>query len=423
MPLTTYEIPIHFIRTTDSAETQRIEDGTLFFHPRTLREILLKDTRISQIEIETAHPGDSIRILPVKDVIAPRAKRDGSIFPGTVNPITPVGRGETVSLEGCAIVTTGPIVGFQEGIIDMQGPLTEYSPFGSLQLIVLDITPAVGITPHEHEEAVRLAGLKAACEIGRIGLDAMQKPTRQIDFKAKDDSLPAIVYIDLCMAQGLLHDTYYYGGKLADMTPIPIHPASLYDGALVSGNCVSPGSKTTTYHHQNNAILKELARESESRFQLAGMILSPLKTRLADKRRNAMLVSEIAVSFGAQGAVISQEGFGNPTTDLMMICENLEKAGIKTVLISNEDAGTDGFSESLPDSTPYADAIISTGNSNQRIILPPMERIIGNLSSIESITGGFHGSILPDGSLEIEIHGIMGSHNLQGMTKLGARTV
>jgi len=91
-------------------------------------------------------------------------------------------------------------------------------------------------------------------------------------------------------------------------------------------------------------------------------------------------------------------------------------------LISNEDAGVDGKSESLPDGSDKADAIVSTGNSNATIDLPPMDKIIGRLAELERVTGGCAGCIKDDGSLTIEIHGILSSHNLQGWGKLSAVT-
>lgn len=411
------------IQIAEEGHTQGIFDHILYVHPESVKEALMKDPRIEDVQIDIARPGDSVRILPVKDVIAPRAKRgNGSIFPGLIDPIQKVSEDATIVLENCAVVTTGPIVGFQEGIIDMSGPAAEYSPFSQLNLLVLEIRPVPGLTTHEHEEVVRLAGIAAAHHIGRLGLDATVDRTNVYELSPTPD-LPNIVYVDLCMAQGLLHDTYYYGGNMQTQSPMLIDPFSLFDGALVSGNCVSPGSKTTTYHHQNNAVIRELLVEHGTRFNFRAMILSPLKTRLKDKERSAMLVAQLARFVAADGVIVSQEGFGNPTTDLMMITEQLEKSGIKTVILSNEDAGTDGFSESLPDSTPYADAIVSTGNSNARLLLPPMERTIGDIYAVEKITGGFHGSILPDGGLDVEVHGIMGSHNLQGMTHLRARSV
>ena len=81
------------------------------------------------------------------------------------------------------------------------------------------------------------------------------------------------------------------------------------------------------------------------------------------------------------------------------------------------------MSESLPDSVTEANAIVSTGNSNATIMLPKMDKVIGKLSEIARVTGGNVDSIQSDGRLLVEIHGIMGSHNLQGNTKLSAITI
>ena len=151
--------------------------------------------------------------------------------------------------------------------------------------------------------------------------------------------------------------------------------------------------------------------------------LLKVKNSLNEKYRNCMLSVKNIEMLGAEGVIISQEGFGNPTTDLMVVCQSLEKRNIKTVIITNEDAGIDGMSESLPDSVTEAKAIISTGNSNATIMLPKMERVIGHLKDIEKTTGGNVDSIQEDGRLLVEIHGIMGSHNLQGNTYLSATTI
>ena len=69
-------------------------------------------------------------------------------------------------LKGCAVVTTGKIVGFQEGIIDMTGPGAEYTPFSKTNNVVLVCEPKEGLKQHDHERAVRIAGFKAAAYLG-----------------------------------------------------------------------------------------------------------------------------------------------------------------------------------------------------------------------------------------------------------------
>lgn len=417
------------IRDVKFGEKTLVDNGVLYVNKEQIVTLLKEDERVKTVAVDIARPGESVRIIPVKDVIEPRAKLEGEAFPGIDGAITEVGFGITYVLQGSAVVTTGPIVGFQEGIIDMSGPLAEYTPFAHLNNIVINIEKADGVLPHEHEETVRKAGVKAAHFIAKQALSYEAYETEKLVWDSiskkieRYPDLPKVVYVYFCMSQGLLHDTYFYGKDSKKMTPSLVSPLEVMDGAIVSGNCVSPGSKTTTYHHQNNAVIRECFKRDGKEINFVGVILNPLMTTLDDKFRNSALTPRIAEMLGADGAVISQEGFGNPTTDLMMVCRGLEKKGIKTVIISNEDAGVDGKSEPLPDGTIEADAIISTGNSNATIRIPKMDRVIGDLKTIERVTGGFVGSIQSDESLIIEIHGIMGSHNLQGFGKLSAVTV
>ena len=425
MELTLKKINIRNIVFSDQTT---VTAHTLYVEAEAVKRIIVEDPRIKDVQIDIARPGESVRIIPVKDVIEPRAKADGGGFPGVVGPMEGAGEGVTTALKNCAVVTTGPIVGFQEGIIDMSGPLTAYSPFSHLNNLVIHITKQDQVEPHEHEAAVREAGIKAAHFLAAECIACEADETETVEWDAISDkmkkhmNLPKIVYVYPCMSQGLLHDTYFYGLDSKRIIPTWISPLDVLDGALVSGNCVSPGSKTTTWHHQNNAVLSECFRRDGKEINFIGVVLTPMKITLAEKVRNALLTAKMVQMHGADGVIQSQEGFGNPTTDLMMICKQLENRGIKTVLISNEDAGVDGKSESLPDGTPEADAMVSTGNSNATILLPPVERTLGDPGAVVRITGGFSGSIQPDGGLLIEVHGIMGSHNLQGSGKLSAVT-
>lgn len=426
-----YELRSVAIRDVRFGKEQGVCDGVLTVDPEVLTQLVLEDRRVQSVRFDLAKPGESCRILPVKDVIEPRAKLEGGeAFPGLFREtMEAVGTGITYVLKGCAVTSTGPIVGFQEGLIDMSGPGAQYSIFSQLNHIVMHIVKAEGVDPHDHEETVRLAGIKVAHAIGKLALTCDEYESEVYDWPpigqryAMYPELPKVVYVCNCMAQGLLHDTYFYGRDCKALVPAILSPLEFMDGAVVSGNCVSPGSKTTTYHHLNNAVIKSLLARHGKELNFLGVVLDPLMVTLKEKYRNTMLTVQAVQSLGAEGAIISQEGFGNPTTDLMQTCQGLEQAGIKTVIITNEDAGVDGMSESLPDSVQEANAIVSTGNSNATILLPKMERVLGELPDIVRTTGGNVDSIKEDGSLLVEIHGIMGSHNLQGNTLLSATTI
>ncbi|WP_312812787.1 glycine/sarcosine/betaine reductase component B subunit [Sedimentibacter sp.] len=411
-------------------QENKIENDILNLNKGSLSDLIKEDKRIKEVDFDIAKPGQSVRILPVKDVIEPRAKLSGEIFPGVFKDhMEEAGSGITYVLDGCAVVTTGPIVGFQEGLIDMSGPAADYSIFSRLLNIVMIITKQDYVDPHDHEETVRLAGIKLAKFIGEIGLNYNNYESVSHEWKSVGEKfgeypeLPKVAYVYNCMSQGLLHDTYFYGRDTKHIAPCLLSPLEVMDGAVISGNCVSPGSKTTTYHHLNNAVIKELLNKHGKELNFMGIVLNPLMVTLKEKYRNCMLAVKNVDMLGVEGVIISQEGFGNPTTDLMVVCQSLENRGIKTVIITNEDAGIDGMSESLPDSVTEAKAIVSTGNSNATIMLPKVEKIIGNLKEIEKTTGGNVDSIQEDGRLLVEIHGIMGSHNLQGNTYLSATTI
>lgn len=65
--------------------------------------------------------------------------------------------------------------------------------------------------------------------------------------------------------------------------------------------------------------------------------------------------------------------------------------------------------------------MVSVGNANAVVGLPPMDRIVGDLRSAEVIAGGFVGSVAADGALSVEIQAIMGSTCQLGLGKLAAQ--
>lgn len=121
------------------------------------------------------------------------------------------------------------------------------------------------------------------------------------------------------------------------------------------------------------------------------------------------------------GVIISQEGFGNPDTDLIMNCKKIEAKNIKTVIITDEYAGRDGASQSLADADKAADAVVTGGNANEVIVLPPMEKVIGSLAYADIIAGGFDGSLAADGTITVEIQAITGATNEIGFNKMSAK--
>jgi glycine reductase len=418
------ELGIIKIEEVQFGDHTSIQDTTLVINKQELVDLILQDDRLAEADVELAGPGEEVRIIPVKDVFEPRVKvyGTGELFPGIIGRMGTVGSGRTNVLRGAAVVTVGRIVGFQEGLIDMAGPGAEYTPFSQTNNVVLIIQPVEGITQYAHEEALRLAGLKSAAYLGQAGKDIVPEEVEVYDLTAVSDaSLPRVAYVHPLLSQGLLHDTYLYGVDVKNILPTLIHPNEIMDGAITSGNCVSACDKHTTYHHMNNPVINELYKRHGKDLNFIGVIITNLKVTLADKQRSSDYASNLAKLLGAEGVIITKEGFGNPDADVMMLCRKMEDYGIRTVLISDEFAGRDGASQSLADTVPQADALVSAGNANQVITLAPMKRIIGDLKPVEVIAGGFGGCLAADGGVDIEIQAIIGATCQLGFNKLTAQ--
>jgi len=419
------------IKITDvqPGEVTKVEKGTLYVNKQELIDLALEDDRIKDVKIEFARPGESVRIAPVKDVIEPRVKVSGSgaMFPGMINKVKTVGSGRTHALVGANVVTCGKIVGFQEGIIDMSGPTAKYTPFSQTCNVCVVIEPADNLETHDYEQAARLAGLKISALVGEAGKDV--EPDEIVTYETKPlteqiaqyPDLPKVGYIHMLQSQGLLHDTFYYGVDAKQMVPTFMYPTEIMDGAITSGNCVAPCDKVTTFHHLNNPVIEDLYKRHGKDLNFIGVILTNENVFLADKERSSDMVGKFVEFLGLDGVIITEEGYGNPDTDLMMNCKKSTDAGAKVVLITDEFPGRDGKSQSLADAVVEADTLVSCGNGNVIVEFPPMEKIIGTLDYVETMIGGYEGSLREDGSIEAEIQIIIASTIANGYNTLTAK--
>ncbi len=425
------KLELGYIDITDIqfAAESKVENGVIYVNKDELRALLLEDENLKSVEFEIARPGESVRIMPVKDVVEPRVKVSGTgnLFPGVISKVEPVGSGRTNVLRGSAIVTTGKIVAFQEGIIDMCGEGAKYTPFAHTNNLVVVCEPIDGLKQHAHEKAVRLAGLKAADYVGKLAknIEAPEVETFEtLNLKEgmeKYPDLPRVVYVQMLQSQGLMHDTYVYGVDAKQSLTTMIYPTETMDGAIISGNCVSACDKNTTYHHLNNPVVAEMFKAHGKTINFVGQIITNENVYLADKQRSSDWSAKLCEFLGVDGAIVSQEGFGNPDTDLIMNCKKIEEKGVKTVIITDEYAGRDGKSQSLADADPRANAVVTGGNANMMIRLEKMDKVIGYPEVADIIAGGFDGSLNADGSIDAELQVITGATNEMGFNKLSAR--
>lgn len=406
-----------------------VKDGVLTVDKEGLIANLKEDERIKDILIDVAKPGEKVRIIPVKDVIEPRVKVYGGNngFPGVTSKQAQCGEGRTHVLYGAAVVTIGDIVGFQEGVVDMWGEGAKWTPFSKTYNLTVDIQVEEGLEPHAHEETVRLAGLRAAEFIGLAGKDLT--PDEILTYEigsffeetAKYPDLPKVVYAEMNITQGLLHDTYIYGVNQSTILPALLHANEELDSAVISGNCVAACDKITTYQHQNNSMIYDLYDQHGKEINFLGVIMVPEHTTLAGKLRASDYTVKLAKMLGADAVVVTEEGYGNPDSDLLMICKKCEKSGIKTILMTDECAGRDGMSQPLADTAVEAVAVVSGGNVSHVVTLLPADRVIGNAAAIAVLAGGWEGSLLEDGTLMCELNAVIGATSEIGFHNVTCR--
>ena len=418
-----------YIKDIQFAAESKIEDGILYVNKEAVEAVALEDEHIKSVSFDIARPGESVRITPVKDVIEPRVKVEGrgGVFPGVINKVDTVGEGKTYALKGMAVVTAGKIVGFQEGIIDMTGPGADYTPFSKTLNLVMVCEPIDNIKQHEYEKAVRFAGFRVATYIGELARDLTPDETKVYETctikegMEKYPDLPRVAYVQMLQSQGLLHDTYVYGVDAKKIVPTILSPTEIMDGAIVSGNCVSACDKNPTYVHLNNPVVHDLFEQHGKTLNFVCQIITNENVYLADKQRSSDWTAKLCKMLDLDGVIVSQEGFGNPDTDLIMNCKKIEAEGVKTVIITDEYAGRDGKSQSLADADQAADAVVTGGNANQVVILPKLDKVIGTLDYVTKIAGASEETLREDGSLEVELQVLTGATNETGFNKLSAR--
>jgi len=379
-------LEIGSFRVTDvhPGATTALSHGVLTLDREGLAAHLLEDSRLSQAAIEIARPGDSTRIIHVLDAVEPRIKvTGGPDFPGLLGRPELVGSGRTYRLDGVAVLTTCDVPaatdsqGLKEAIIDLSGPGATYTPFGRTLNVVLDLAVRQGVAVPEAAAAIRRAALRAAVFIAGATRDGIPDRVETLELGPVDPALPRVAYVMPTMSEGELHTTFFYGRSVQPL-PAVVHPNEVLDGGLVSADYWIAGHRCPTYLYQNEPVIRALYRRHGRDLNFVAVLLCRcLIIAEDDKLRQAAQAAKVAPMLGLEGAVISMSNGGHAYVDQMLLCQQLEQAGVLTVLGVDEYSDTDGRDFPLVTYVPEAKAIVSVGNQEQMIEWPGVERVLG----------------------------------------------
>lgn len=411
------------------------KDGVITINKDDAIAFIKEDEHITEVDIEIAKPGENVRIVPVKEAVEPRVRPDGrSTFPGVTGELEACGSGRIHALKGVSVLGVGMHYGsFGDGLIDMGGEGAKYTLFSQLINICI-----VADTDEEFERfeqqkknrAIRWATHRFAEYLGNIvkemnpetidvfELDPILKREENVS------KLPSVVLVMQPQSQmeELGYNDLVYGWDMNKYLPTFMHPNEVLDGALISGSFMPASSKWSTYDFQNFPTIKELYKEHGKSINFLGVIMSNLNVSLEQKKRSSIFVAQMAKSLGADGAIVTEEGYGNPDADYIMCIRALEDVGVKTVGISNECTGRDGASQPLVTLDEKADALVSTGNVSELIELPKADRVIGELEALarDGLSGGWSydeilgPSVREDGSIIMENNAMFCGDGISG---------
>ena len=365
-----------------SATTLR--DGVLTLDREALAAHLLEDTRLGAAKVEIARPGQPTRIIHILDAVEPRIKVEGGPdFPGLLGRPQLVGSGRTHRLDGVAVLGTCDVPGatdsqgLKEAIVDVSGPGAIYTPFGRTLNVVLELSVRPGLAVAEAVAAVRRATLRAGVLIAGVTRDRTPDSVETLALGPVDQSLPRVAYVMPTMSEGEIHTTFFYG---RGVQPIPavVHPNEVLDGGLVSADYWIAGHRSATYLYQNEPVIRALYRRHGRDLNFVAVLLCRcLIVAEDDKLRQAVQAAKVARMLDLAGAVISMSNGGHAYVDQMLLCRELEQAGVATVLGVDEYSDTDGRDFPLVTYVPEARAIVSVGNQEQMVEWPAVERVLG----------------------------------------------
>jgi glycine reductase len=404
-------------------------DGVLAVNRDEVRDLVLQDRRFSDVEVHLVRPGESTRIINLLDVVEPRYKVSGpgNVFPGLVGSAITVGQGRTHRLAGLAVMETSePLMqepGFwRDAILDMSGPGAAHNLFANTLNLVLALKPKTDFTPEElaqlrltnynrgspwvqeYHRAVRAAGMKVAAYLAEATKALSPDQVAVYELAQVDSTLPRVAY----SCQVLFHLLY---GALVGWQPTFVHPNEFMDGVLVNPHNTVASTRDATYVLQNHPVIHELYRLHGKELNFCGVLVYRGQIRtLEDKQRTTDYAARLLRMVGIDGLVMTWTGSGNPGIDTMLLCQKCEQQGIKTTIINVEMARTPedpGFVHFVPE----ADALVSAGNYERSIVLPPVEKVIGGTRLMEP-------GLEAAGALQVPLRYLHGSTNVMGATKL-----
>ena len=363
-----------------------LEEGVLTVCKEELID-LVKNELFGTLDIKLAVPGESCRILGIHDIMQPRCKAEApeTSYPGIWGKLAPMGEGRTVALKGVVVSDIYYAKCNIKYYLDMGGLCAKYIHFSKHYHVILDATPAEGVTDASYAEALKHASLTINVYLAKLAIG--QKPDETEEFEmgpvgpGKDGKpLPKVAYLVTHMAS---HDTWnflVYGQSAIGFLPTILQPTEILDGAMV-WRYWEPN-----YYLQNEVYLKELLRRHGKDIEFVGVVFANNVMKIDGKDTMGMMAATLCKeTLKADCVIINKSGMGHCQLDSALAFNWAEKMGMTCVMnlsaVSNDKPG-----DMLVISDSKIDAVVNSGR-NYDLNHPRVERVIGEGTNVPSLMG------------------------------------
>ena len=394
------------------ADETRLAGARLKIDREDLAALAMSEAGVHRASIDIAQPEERARVINFVDLLELKVKvrGPGAVYPGVYGrPALAVGSGTTFRLENVALMIcmdgaeqpdqrrngvetrqgqngrNGNSTARSPGrFIDMSGP-GMLPPYDRLSLICLTLRLEPGLGPEGTQTAVYSAALKVIDLLAGTTAELSPPDTEIFSFEDDYSSLPGTVFVPhLASAEwqsplgprSVLGPSIYGQTRLS--APWHLYPTEVIDGAVFG---TYGFGRPETWHLSNNPTVMELSRRHGKTVDFLGCIVQRTNWTLqSEKELVAQRAALLAKRLGASGAVVTTNYRGQRFLETALTVQALERAGIATVLLTEEEDNEDGAAPPLLVSVPEMASVVSAGTGELDHAFPPVERVLGGLA-------------------------------------------
>ena len=417
------------------ADETRLAGARLEIDRGDLADLALSEAGVCGASIDIARPGERARVINFVDLLELKLKvrGPGVVYPGAYGrPASAVGSGTTFRLEGVALMicldgadhpdkrrnragspqgqngrTGNSTVRPPGRFIDMSGP-GMLPPYDRLSLVCLTLQLETGLGPEGTQTAVYSAALRVMDRLAETIAGLIPPDIEIFSFEDDHSSLPGTVFVPhLASAEwqsplgprSVLGPSIYGQTRLS--APWHLYPTEVIDGAVFG---TYGSGRPETWHLSNNPTVMELSRRHGKTLDFLGCIVQRTNWTLqSEKELMAQRAALLAKRLGASGAIVTTNYRGQRFLETALTVQALERAGIATVLLTEEEDNEDGAAPPLLVSVPEMASVVSAGTGELGRAFPPVERVLGGLAPESSwydeqppVHGRYGVSYVPD---------------------------